>query len=496
MAQYTCQYTCSTNPLQEIYPNQNMCLLLDSIPPALQGLSYVMYPCSDVYNTNRFGFNKRFNFFPTSIIVPQNQSQLVTVFQVLKQLNLPFSIRSGGHCFGPGSLSNGYVIDMRNFNSIVTDIPNSQVFIGTGCRLGDIISALGAINYAIPSGDCPSVGIGGLALGGGVGFLSRMYGLTCDSIINITLLTAQGTVIVVDENNDPDLFWALCGAGAGSYGIVLGFTFNMYFIPEVSYVSLIWNWDPAQAAQIFNAWQTWIATLPESITTACVFSYNAGVSQVNISGLKVGSQPFTEWQSAFSKFNPTVAVNFQGTYLDAATQFASVYTQSFGKAKSKFLFQELPKAALQKATHFFSQLQENPCNIYVRFEFGSLGGAVSTPHPNSSFFPRNALVWFFQFAYWPFDNQSTLALNSLRQIYHDIEPYTSPYSYASLVDYELGASYLNAYYGSNVSRLIAIKNIYDPTNIFTWAQAIPLTYIPQSDLNQAIQGKYCTPATQ
>ncbi len=70
---YSCLYTCTVNPLAEIYPNQNMCVLLNSIPPALQNLSYVMYPNCDIYNTNRFGYNKRFNIFPVAIIVPETR---------------------------------------------------------------------------------------------------------------------------------------------------------------------------------------------------------------------------------------------------------------------------------------------------------------------------------------------------------------------------------------------------------------------------------------
>lgn len=493
LSMYSCNYTCTTNPLAEIYPNQNMCVLLNSIPQALQGLPYAMYPNCDIYNTNRFGFNKRFNFFPTAIIVPTNETELIYTFTTLVENNLPFSVRSGGHCYGPGSLSNGYIIDLRNFNTIVPDTINNQVYLGAACHLGDVITALGNIDYAIPTGTCPSVCVGGLALGGGIGYLARQYGLTTDSIASIRLLTAQGTIIDVNSTNYPDLFWALCGAGANAYGIVIGFTFNMYSIPAVSLVSLRWDWDPVLAPQIFNTWQAWLQMLPDSISTECVFSYRTGTSRVSITALKVGAEPFTEWQSAFNQFNPIVEKNYQGTYLGAASQISSTPTAPFAKVKSKFLFEPLPAAGLQIMTNFFSQLQENPCNIRVNFIFGSaLGGAISQPNPNSSYFPRNAFAYCFQFAYWFQENQATQTMNLLRQIYMDLEPYFSPYNYSNLVDYELGASYLDAYYGSNVARLIQVKNMYDPTNIFTWKQGIPLTYVPQSNLNQAIQQKYCT----
>ena len=140
-AAYVCPYVCSDDPLLQIYPNQNMCALLSTIPAALQNLDYVMYPNCDVYNTNRFNYNKRFNLFPTAIIVPQTQAQVQYVFQVLIENNLPFAVRSGGHCYGPGSLSSGYIIDLRNFNTITPDIGNNTVTIGAGCHLGEVISS-------------------------------------------------------------------------------------------------------------------------------------------------------------------------------------------------------------------------------------------------------------------------------------------------------------------------------------------------------------------
>lgn len=492
MAMYSCVYTCTTNPLEQIYPNQNMCTLLDSIPPALQNLSYVMYPNCDIYNTNRFNYNKRFNIFPTAIIVPQTEADLIYSFQTLTQNDLSFSVRSGGHCYGPGSLSQGYVIDMRNFDSIITDTATNQVFLGAGCKLGDIITALGNINYAIPTGSCCSVGITGLALGGGLGLLARSYGATCDSIISIRLLMANGTIVDVDSTNYPDLFWALCGAGANSFGIVVGFTFQMYSVPVVSYVSLLWQWNANLATQVFNAWQAWIPTLPDTISTECDFIYLAGVPQIKINILKVGSDPLTEWQNVFGPFAPIINANYQGDYLGAASLFASSYTQPFSKVKSKMLFEPLSAGGIQVLNNFFGQLQQNPCNIRVIFEFGAaLGGAISQPNPESAYFPRNAFAWSFQFIYWTYEYQSTYALNLLQQFYLDFEPYASPYSYANLIDYELGASYLNAYYGTNVNRLIQVKNFYDPTNIFNWKQGIPLQNVAQSTINQLIQKKYC-----
>src|ERR1700733_6330235 len=489
-AAYSCTYTCSDDPLMQIYPNQNMCQLLSTIPAALTNLDYVMYPNCDIYNTNRFNYNKRFNLFPTAIIVPETQAEVQYVLQVLIENNLPFAVRSGGHCYGPGSLSPGYIIDLRNFNAIIPDISNGTVSIGAGCRLGDVITALGAINYAIQTGTCPSVGLTGLALGGGLGLLGRQYGLTTDSIISMTVVTAQNTIIEVTENSYPDLFWALRGAGANAFGIVLNFTFNMYFIPTVSYLQLSWNWEPNTVVQITQAWQQWFPNQANTITSELVFRYNNGQLQLILDALKVGADPFTEWESTFAPFNPTVNLSY-GSYLEAADLFASNYTQPFSKVKSKFLFSPLSLEAINMIVNFFTQLPNNSCPYLLFFDLGgAAGGAIA--QGDSSYYPRNAFAWFFAFIYWPFAFQQEGALNLIREFYTQFAPYTSPYSYANLVDYDLGAYYLPAYYGSNIDRLIQIKNTYDPNNVFTWRQGIPLQYVPKSFLTQKIQQKYCS----
>ncbi len=118
---------------------------------------------------------------------------------------------------------------------------------GAGCLLGDVIETVGALDYAVPTGDCPVVGATGLSLGGGQGVLTRLYGMTCDAIKSITMMNADGKVIEVNEKSFPDLFWAMRGAGNGSYGVVLGLTLKMYPIAKTHYVELSWDWDEEKA---------------------------------------------------------------------------------------------------------------------------------------------------------------------------------------------------------------------------------------------------------
>lgn len=464
---------CTDNVFCTVYTNQNMCKLYDEIPKELKNLPYVVYP-TDIYNYNvvRWNYNKRFNIFPHAIIVPENSSQVEYTLSVLKKYKLDFAIRSGGHCYGPGSLSSSYVFDLSNFNQIIPDIYRQEVYIGAGCVLGEVIQRIGALNFAIPTGTCPSVGVTGLALGGGLGFLSRAYGLTCDSIKSILMVNAESKLIEVTPTNKyADLFWAMTGAGGGSYGIVLGFKFKMYPIKNCSFIKLDFKWETNEIIQVMNAWQNWVLKLSTTITTEIDFRYKDGHPELSILALKSNSEPFDEWKSVFSKFSPKVEIT-TGSYVDCAKKFASVYTRPFSKARSKFIFQPINLKAAEIIVNFINQLSIENAQYLFFISFGSAGGKISSS--TSSYFPKQAFAWIFMFLYWNYEYQNIAALKSINTIYNDLEKYCSKYSYSNLVDYELGNTYLDAYYGNNVNYLVNIKNKYDPQNIFKWRQSIPL----------------------
>lgn len=460
---------CTENVLRQIYPNQNACQLQHSIPSKLQDLPFAIYPTQIArYNTDRFNFNKRFNIFPKAILIPKSKASLAKVLNILRKKHLNFSIRSGGHCFEPGSLSPDYVLDLRRFHEI--ELLKEEVRIGAGARLGPIIEKLGKHDLVIPTGTCQSVGIAGLSLGGGIGLLSRTFGLTCDAIKSVTLLTADSTIIEVNNDNYPDLFWALRGAGNGSYGIALDFTFETFHVPVVSFFELKWEWNPALVFQIFHAWHAWIQQLPDSINPVLALEYSDGTLKISIFGLKVGKEPFVEWEQAFKQLNPTVNIQ-TGRYVDLAQLWADSPTAPFAKIKSLIAFKPIPDSAIQLAIDYLEQLRANKANFQVVFEITAFGGKLA--QGDTAFFPRKAVEWWHQVANWNQQEQEVVALTSLNAFYASVAPLVSNFCYANDVDYDLGSRYLEAYYGDHVNRLIQIKDKYDPQNVFHWTQSIP-----------------------
>ena len=455
------------------------CLQGSCIPKEFENLPFAVYPGSCEYNTDRFNFNKRFNYFPKIIFYPKKDSQVQFLVKIFKKYNLEFAIRSGGHCFEPGSLSSNYIVDLSNFNKIIPDIHHEEVYIGAGTELKNVIRMLGELDYAIPTGTCPSVGVTGLTLGGGIGFLSRQFGLTCDSVKKIKLVNAKGEIIEASHNSHPDLFWALRGAGNGSYGIVLGFTFKMHYVPVVTYYELMWEWDINLLKPIMETWQKWAETLPSSTTTVlgvrhpnfmCAVPEESPPFVIRIDGLKVGHKPFTEWK-AFKKFHPKVRI-IQTSYLDSANYWSNESPLPFNKGKSKIMDQPLTEKTINKVVKFFKKFEEGNPDFLAYFDFERFGGKVASNE--SSFFPSKAFGWWEQAYFWDFPEQTEKVLALSRRFYNTLSNKTFPYCYANFVDYDLGKNYLYRYYGDHVDRLIAIKKKYDPHNLFHWKQSIPV----------------------
>ena len=389
----------TSNPLEPISPDQNAEKLFQSIPAELQNLDYAIYTSNKNYDTERFNFNKRFNVFSHAIFTPTNAQEVAFVLKSLKKNKLNFAIRSGGHCYEPASLSTGFIIDLRNFKTIQPDVKNEEVYIGAGAESGAVIETLGKLDYAIPTGTCPSVGIGGLALGGGIGPLVRSFGLTCDSIKSISFINANGELMEVTEKSHPDLFWALRGAGNGSFGIVLGFTFKMYAVPKVSYLELTFgdSWDTKVSAKVLKTWQTWAETLPDSMNTQLQLRYINGKSSIKVVALKVGPEKCTEWEKAFSELTPGVKT-YGERYLDTALRWAQTPTQPFQKGKSKILMKPITYDVVETAVNYFENLEETEQKFDVAYDFEAFGGAVAKG--DSAFYPRKAFGWWHMEFFW------------------------------------------------------------------------------------------------
>ncbi|HSX17519.1 MAG TPA: FAD-binding oxidoreductase [Patescibacteria group bacterium] len=203
---------------------------------------------------------------PALVVRPKNTADVVLAVQYAADNALLLSVRSGGHS-GPGLSTNngGLVIDLKYLNTVeVTDPVRHVVRIGGGALWGDIAQELQKHQLALSSGDTKSVGVGGLTLGAGVGWMVRKYGLAIDSLVAAEVVTADGQVVRASDTEHSDLFWAIRGGG-GNFGVVTSFEFVAHPTGKVYAGSIMY--PPENYAALLKGWRDCMRAAPEELTT-------------------------------------------------------------------------------------------------------------------------------------------------------------------------------------------------------------------------------------
>jgi len=382
---------------------------------------------------------------------------------IARDSRLPIAARSGGHSYaGYSAPDNGLVVDLRGM-AAVRVAPDGTATVQAGARLIEVYRALAAAGRCLPAGTCPSVGIAGLTLGGGIGVLTRKYGLTCDRLTAVRIVTADGVLRTAAPDSEPDLFWALRGGGGGNFGIATEFTFRTEPAPWVTTFATAF---PAGAApEVFAAWQEWLPGSPAELWSTV--SLSAG-RRAHLSGCFIGTpaglDPLLDNVIARTGAKPTSRQVVERSYLDAMLFYAgctecspdSVRRQTF-TASSRVLSTPVADptalAALLDGTSELDLLVD------------SLGGAVADVAPADSAFPHRtalATVQVFQSGHNPGAMTAVrdgLAALGVRDGYVNYIDPTMP-------------DWAAAYYGANLPRLTTVAARYDPDAVFAFPQAI------------------------
>ncbi|NEE01073.1 FAD-binding oxidoreductase [Phytoactinopolyspora halotolerans] len=181
--------------------------------------------------------------------------------------------RGGGHCFAGRSSTDGIVLDLSGLDGVsVAD--DGTATIGAGARLRQVYAALHAHGLTLPAGCGPTVGITGLTLGGGIGLLGRIYGLTCDRLVGAQVVLADGSVVDCDDDHEPDLFWGLRGAGGGQFGVVTSLRFDTVGEPITTRIQA--HWPDFALHELVSGWQAWAPDVPAGLTLNLTLVSDAG----------------------------------------------------------------------------------------------------------------------------------------------------------------------------------------------------------------------------
>jgi len=455
-------------------------------------------PGEAAYTVSKRLFDPRFDsLHPAGIAYCRNPHDVVTCLAFVRKFGVPVAARCGGHSYAGWSSTSGLIVDVTRMSGV--NVSGGAATVGAGTRLVDFYNGLAAHGRAVPGGSCPTVGIAGLTLGGGVGVVSRAYGLTSDNVQSLQIVTADGQVRTCSSSQNSDLFWACRGGGGGNFGVVTSFTFRTYPAGEIVLFFLSWPWS--QAARVISAWQSWAPHAPDALWSNLHLSAAPGgsVPAIQVGGTYLGSpsaasaqleklyaaagsppsSPFmetTSWLHAMLVEAGCASLTVDQCHLPTQNP-AGQLARASEYAKSDFFTKPLSShgiGTLLAGVESFQRLAGAP-GASGGIAFDALGGAVNRVAPGATaFVHRDALFQAQYTTTWPVGSAAAAVSRQhawQQSFWQSMRPYASGQAYQNYVDPAL-TNWRQAYYGANYARLSQVKGTYDPDRVFTFPQAV------------------------
>jgi FAD/FMN-containing dehydrogenase len=442
-------------------------------------------------------WNERFNLHPREIVYCQNAQEVSAALRSALDRELPFRLRCGGHSYESFSMvDEGVVIDVTDMNTISVNSERTAAVIGGGARLGDVYAKLFQVGVTIPAGTCPGVGVSGLTLGGGLGMLVRSRGLLIDSLLAVEMVDAQGQVIIADESQHTDLYWACRGGGGGNFGIVTALKFRVEAIADVTTFNIIWKW--ADFAKTIDAWQRWGSEADERISSFLILRPPKADSTILLGEFVGAADELRKLLEPLASAGQPKQIAIQTMpYGDAVNYIATSEGMSGDpssrvKGNSAFVADLFDQQAIQVLEEWMAKAPDGAVP-----QFYTLGAAISRVAPHeTAFLHRQSRILLTFASSWTNASDDQANIEWVEGIYQAMRPYTTGGAYVNIPDRAL-EDWLWAYYGDNLPRLMEVKRQYDPGNLFHFEQSIPVSLTPDEarklKLPESMIAKLATP---
>lgn len=442
----------------------------------------VFTPGDEGYDEARAVYNAMHDRRPAVVVAAENDADVMAAVNLARDQGLDLAVRGAGHSApGYGTCDDGMVLDLRRIRNVRVDPEARIVRVGGGAQLGELDHATCAYGLGVPAGFVSTTGVGGLTLGGGIGYLNRKYGLTCDNLLSADVITANGRRVTASETEHPDLFWALCGGG-GNFGIVTSFEFQLHPVGDAGDIvggPVFFEFEAAP--DVLRTWRDYIREAPRELGAffgfhrapplpfipedrhgehMCVLvtcwsgdpdGAEAALEPLLSAGPVVGQHvermPYPALQSAFDELLPP------GLYSYWKSDFAA----------------DVSDAAIDAHLEHGAKVP----NIHSGMHIYPLTGAVQDVGAEASAFGvRDADFAVNIVGLWPdpADNEANTAW--VRDYYEAIHPYSGyEGGYTNFMEAEDQAR-VRQNYGASYDRLARVKADWDPTNLFHLNQNI------------------------
>lgn len=422
------------------------------------------------------------NKFPNVIVYTQNTQDVQNAVQYARCKKIPIRIRSGGHNHEGYSTGNGAIlIDVSEMKEIKVDKNKQTATVQPGLNNLELYTRLFKDGFTHVGGTCSEVGISGLVLSGGMGPLLRRVGLTCDSLISVDIVDANGKILHASKDNEySDLFWATCGGGGGNFGVVTQLEIKVFPANDVTWFNIGWDWNQP-IEQVITAWQdffavedrnwfshldVWAKPFPtdklnkQPVKALGVFwGTPERARQLLAPLLKIGKPSVVtiekvDWDKAIKSIEDSTAV-----FLTDKPEY---------KSTGAYAMRKLPPEAIQIVTKTLRE-STSPLLNYLVFSMG--GASAEVPPSATAYYYRKAKFFINYSSQWLNKDEDQKYKTELANLRQRLLPYSEG-DYIGNPDPDL-KNYLQDYYGTNVARLEAIKKKYDPENVFNFEQSIP-----------------------
>jgi FAD/FMN-containing dehydrogenase len=415
---------------------------------------------------------------PKLVVRAADVGDVIAAVHYGRENGLPTAIRGGGHSgAGLGTCDNGVVIDLSPMKGTRVDPAARTVRVAAGCVWGDVDHATHAFGMATPCGLISTTGVGGLTLGGGIGYLTRRYGLTIDNLLSVDMVLGDGRFVTANAKENDDLFWAIRGGG-GNFGVVTSFEFRLHPVSTVQFGPTFWPLE--QAEDVLKFYREFILTAPEEVDgffaflmvpPAPMFPEHLHMKKVcAIVWCSTGTAEATEKATRSMRSVGTPLLDAVGPAPFPAVQstFDGLFApglQSYWRADN---FTGLSDAAIAKHVEYGSKL---PTMLSTMHLYPINGAAHRVGKNDTAYSFREALFAEVIVGVDPDPANAGKITEWCKSYYDALHPYSAGGAYINFMMDE-GQERVQAAFRDNYGRLAAIKKRYDPTNLFCVNQNI------------------------
>lgn len=428
------------------------------------------------YDERRKVWNGIINRNPALIVECTGTADVIAAVNFARDRILPISVRGGGHNVAGTAISEGgVVIDLSRMNSVRVDPLRKTARVGGGATLGQVDHETQAFGLAVPAGVMSRTGIAGLSLHGGLGLLTRHYGLTCDNLIAADVVAADGRVLVVDNQDHPDLLWALRGGG-GNFGVVTSFQFRVHNVgPEVWMAIVMYPVEKASA--LLEFFREFMAQAPDELMALAVFWNTPHEEPIPEGARNVPtlilfacySGPFDQGERAIQPLReidtPLVDLSGPMPYLVAQQLFDPDYPDGRRYYWKSIYLRGLDDAVVQALAEHAARRPSPISSI----DIWALGGAMNRVAPSATAFARRDAPFLLGIeSNWDDPQQDEVNIAWAREVFRDMEHrFETGGAYLNFPGFaEEGEGLLKMSFDGNYTRLQEIKAKYDPANLF------------------------------